>query len=181
MKRLTEDLKNMLNALALQDVADYLPMRDKMQALAFNEPQRSVQRFQAPAASRRVALLSDGHNSNETLRYALNTCSNQQASLDLVLYGEARNQVEELRHQLQGSGIAYEIILLGKQSVESLSDYLNSRHSLTYLVASTDDPLALKLTKESSPHMGGRLHLPIVLVDRSPKNTINRLNSVNAA
>ena len=174
MKRLTEDLKRMLNALALQDAGDFLPMRDKMHALngGVLPPQ---------GEARRVALLSDGRDSNEALHYALNACGNQQASLDLVLYGEARNQVEELRQQLQGSAIAYEIILLGKQSVASLGDYLNSRHSLTYLVASADDPLALELTKESSPHLGGRLHLPMVLVDRSPQSGISRLDSVNAA
>ncbi len=182
MKRLTDDLKRMLSAMALQDAADYPPMRDKMGGLGFSEPKRGAHLpGGGPRPSRRVALLSDGQDSNGPLHYALNACSNQQASLDLVLYGEAREQVEELRHQLQSSGIAYELILLGKQSMESLVDYLNSRHSLAYLVASADDALALELTQENSPHIDGRLHLPMVLVDRSPKVGINRLNSINAA
>ncbi len=182
MKRLTEDLKRMLNALAMQDVADYLPMRDKMNALAGgpNEWQGYMAGNQPPV-SRRVAVLSDGRGSNEALHYALDACKNQSASLDLVLYGEAREQVEELRTQLERSGIAYEIILLGKQSVASLTDYMNTRRTLTYLIAPADDPLALELTEESSPHQGGRLHLPMVLVDRTPKSRINRINSVHAA
>ncbi|MDH5785038.1 MAG: hypothetical protein OEZ16_05430 [Chromatiales bacterium] len=182
MKRLTEDLKRMLNALALQDAADYLPMREKMRALGGSDSDMAGQKpGEDPPPQRRVALLSDGGDSNEALQFALNACANQRATLDLVLYGVARDQIEELRQQLQAADLAYEIILLGEKNIHSLIDYLDSRRSLTYLIASADNSLALKLTKENSPHQGGRLHLPMVLVDPSSRAKINRINSVNAA
>lgn len=182
MKLLTDDLKRMLNALALQDAADYLPMREKMRALSSSKSARSVMHAGGtPSPSRRVALLSNGHNCNETLHYALTTSHNHEASLDLVLYGDAREEVEELRQQLEASGISYEIILLGSRNVESLTDYLNSRQALSYLVASKTDPLALELTQKSPQQKRGRQHLPIVLVGHSPQNGVIRLKSINAA
>jgi hypothetical protein len=177
MKRLSEDLKRMLNALALQDAADFLPMRDKLSVLGLNGGKDKVAQDLPPTPPRRVAVLSDGGDSDGVLQYALDACQRQQASLDLVLYGEAREQAEEIRTQLQRRGIAHEIILLGEHSVEALTEYLHARRTLTYLVAPADDRLALQLTEEATPHRGGRLHLPMVLVDRTPQSRINRINA----
>ncbi len=177
MKRLSEDLKRMLNALALQDAADFLPMRDKLSALGQQGGKSRVAQDLPPPPPRRVAVLSDGGDSEGVLQYALDACQRQQASLDLVLYGQAREQVEEIRTQLQRRGIAHEIILLGQQSVEALAEYLNARRTLTYLVAPADDRLALQLTEGATPHRGGHRHLPMVLVDRTPQSRINRINA----
>lgn len=177
MKRLSEDLKRMLNALALQDAAEFLPMQDKLTSVGTQAGGRVDGAAQKQLSPRRVAVLSDGGNSSEVLEYALNACQRQQASLDLVLYGEGRKQAEEIRNQLRRRGIAHEIILLGKQSLEALADYLTARRKLAYLVAPADDELARQLTEETSPLPSGRLNLPMVLVDRNPLSRINRINA----
>ena len=180
MKRLSADLKRMLNALALQDAAEYLPTRDKIQALGVDlgsPGSSSGTPDLPPPPPRRVALLSDGGDIEGMLRYTLDACERQQATLDLVLYGKGREGVAKLRARLQRQQIAHEVIVLGEESVDALAEYLCVRRTLVYLVAPTDDPLALQLTEEVVPSRGGRMHLPMVLIDRNQHSRINRINA----
>ncbi len=179
MKRLTEDLKRMLSALALQDAGDFLPMRDKLFALGMGSGQEKnrISQEVPPPPTRRVAVLSDGENSEGVLQYALNACQRQQASLDLVLYGAARSQAEDIRLHLCQRSIDHEIILLGNESVETLFEYLSARRNLIYLVAFSDDQLARQLAEEVAPHRGGRLHLPMVMVDNNSQPQINHIHA----
>lgn len=177
MKPLSEGLKQMLNAIALQDAADFLSMRGKLSRLSMGESGPIGCQAGPLPAPRRVAMLSDGNSSNEVLQFALEACQRQQASLDLVLYGEAREQAEEIHSQLQRRGFAHEIILLGPKSLEALSEYLTARRALIYLVAPADDILAIQLAKEPPLHRGGNLHLPMVLVDGAPHSRINHINA----
>lgn len=180
MKPLSESLKQMMNALALQNAADYLPMSRKLELLGVENskpvtPRSSEEEPLSPP--RRIALLSDGVNIDQLLNYALGACLRQRATLDLVLYGKGRGQSEELRAQLQRRGITHELILLGEESIEALSEYLCLRRTLVYLIAPADDHLARELTEQLIPNRGGRTHLPVVLIDHLPSQT----NPVNAA
>jgi hypothetical protein len=182
MKRLSESLKQMINALALQNAADYLPMSRKLEMLGVGNGKpvslrTSEQHDLSPP--RRIALLSDGVNIGEVLHYTVEACLRQRATLDLVLYGKARERNEELRAQLQRRGITHELILLGEESVDALSEYLCLRRTLVYLIAPADDHLALELTEQAIPSRGGRTHLPVVLVDRNHHHS--QVNPVNAA
>jgi hypothetical protein len=180
MKRLSENIKQMMNTLALQDAADFLPggrTRLMQQAGGHLPASSDLPRECTPAPVRRVALLSDGININEVLLYALEACQRQQATLDLVLYGKAKEQVPLFRGQLQARGIAHELILLGTESVDALSEYLSLRRTLIYLIAPADDPLALELTEQVLPSRGGRLHLPVVLVDRNRHSQIHPIHA----
>ncbi len=181
MKRLSKELKQMLNALAHQDAGEFLTMRDKLNILDVKGTVGSegASHEASSARIRRIAMLSDGGDSSKALHYALNACKRQQASLDLVLHGAAARQAGEIRSLLHGHDIASEVVLLGEQSVKALSEYLHSRRNLSSLVASTGDPLALELTEEVLPRRGGRMHLPLVLIDnaRTPHRHTNRINA----
>lgn len=180
MKRLSENLKQMMNALALQDAADFLPRSRKLEMLEIGvQPVTAAKVPQPlpPTPPRRVALLSDGVNITEVLQYALEACQRQQATLDLVLYGKAKEQALLLRTQLQARGLAHELILLGEESIDALTEYLSLRRTLVYLIAPADDHLALALTEQVLPSRGGRLHLPVVLVDRCHHSRANRIDA----
>jgi hypothetical protein len=181
MKGLSENLKQMMNALALQDAADYLPMSQKLEMLGVGGGRPGGARARVePAvapAPRRVALLCDGVKIGGVLHYALAACQRQQATLDLVLYGSARGQSEALRAPLQRRGIAHELILLGEESVEALTEYLCLRRTLIYLIAPADDHLARELTEQVIPSRGGRPQLPVVLVERNRHARITPLNA----
>lgn len=188
MKRLSKDLKQMLNALALQDVADYLPMREKLDRLGVcdgNPDDANVTRPQplSTPATRRVALLSNGVDISGVLQYALEQCRRQRATLDLVLYGRAKEQakVERLQAALEYCGVAHEVIMLGRESADALSEYLCLRRTLVYLVAPADDPLALTLTEELIPSRSGCTHLPIVLIDRNYPPLTPHITRIHAA
>ncbi len=188
MKRLSKDLKQMLNALALQDVADYLPMSQKLDLLGVGSSKPSNARVTEPEAlspppPRRVALLSNGVDISGVLRYALEQCRRQKATLDLVLYGKAKEEaeVDRLQASLEYCGVAHEVIMLGRESADALSEYLCLRRTLVYLVAPADDPLALKLTEELIPSRSGYTHLPIVLIDRNSPPLVNSNARIHAA
>lgn len=182
MKRLSEDLKRMLNALALQDAAENLPLRGKLAALGIRggEVEASPAPHDTPPPPRRVALLSDGTDIEGILDYTLDACQRQQATLDLVLYGAAKASAERMRGLLQRRGIAHELIMLGEENVDALAEYIYTRRSLVYLVAPADDRLAMELTEELLPSRGNRLHLPMVLVERQLQ-AHPRINRINAA
>lgn len=184
MKRLSENLKQMLNALAIQDAVDPLPTNSKtaMPGGGGDTPDFVTAGPELlPAQPRRVAMLSDGKDIDGVLEYALEACRRQQASLDLVLHGIGKQVADKLRERIMGQGILHEMILLGDESVTSLVEYLNLRRSLFYVIAPADDHLVLELTEKVLPGHSGWMYLPIVLVDRFQRTPITQTKCVNTS
>ncbi|MBA1333279.1 hypothetical protein QQ73_20265, partial [Candidatus Endoriftia persephone str. Guaymas] len=106
MKRLNTELKRILSALALQHAGDYLPMREKLSALGGSDASpRQAERpvvVTSSAQPKRVALISDGRGAGAPLDYAIDTCLQQGAQIDLLLHGEIeQSRINELEEQLR--------------------------------------------------------------------------------
>lgn len=181
MKRLSENLKRILNALALQDAGEFLSTNSKLDMLGVgtgNPDATTAESRRAAPPRRRVALLSDGENIEGILQYALEACQRQKATLDLVLHGIGKQMSEKLRDQIMAHDVVHEMILLGEESVSALVEYLNLRRSLFYVIAPADDRLALELTQRVAPAPGGLMYLPIVLVDRKQQKQVTQARQV---
>lgn len=166
MKPLSHDMKRMLNTLAYRHAGEYATA-DKGAVAA------------GAVRARRVALLSDGESIDRVLQFAIEASQRQQASLDLVLYGQARQLFAEMRQELKRRQVEHEVILLGDVSMDSLVEYLTLRRGLFYLIAPSDDVLAQAFTETVLPSHGSRLFLPVVLVDRKrqlPPHQVSRIN-----
>jgi hypothetical protein len=158
--RLKQGVKRMLDALAYQDAGDYLSYRAKLGVLGVSEVHKPAS---GPVrASNRVALLTDGDD--EALGYALEICSHQSATLDVVVHGEALTDARRMQ-KLRASvvGIPHQAIHLPGETLSALADYVNNQSNLLYLVSSVSNPLARSISqRETGSH---RLRTPVVLFD----------------
>jgi hypothetical protein len=175
MPKLTDDLKKILAGLAQQNAGEYLPMRDKMRALGVRaaerdkptSPPRNVVR--APT-TRRIALISDGRGAGAPLEYAIESCVRQDAKIDLLTHGAAdQENVSAMQKRIRTAGVECQRIQLGVKPIDGIVDYICNHPALVFLVAMPDDETAKVLIEEVIPRRGGRIPVPLVLIEeRSP-------------
>ena len=173
MKRLTNMMKQVLNGLAAQDAGEYLSIKQKLQVLGvptdpdaniFSDGSERVMSSKIPLC--RVALLNDARDPGAALKFAFEACRRQTATLDIVDHGSDSTISASMGKEAERVGISFECIRLGKDSLNSLAEYLHSRRGLVYLVTASDDQLAVKLSEHMLPRQWGRMHVPMVMVDR---------------
>jgi hypothetical protein len=175
MNKLTDDLKKILAGLAQQNAGEFLPMRDKMRALGFSAdarekpaaPPRNVVRG---PTTRRIALISDGRGAGAPLEYAIEACLRQDAKIDLLTHGAAdKETISTLEKRIRAAGVQCQRIRLGVKPIDGIIDYICNHPALAFLVAMPDDDAAKVLIEEVIPKRGGRIPVPLVLIeDRSP-------------
>jgi len=171
MSKLSDDLKRMLAGLACQEAGEFLPMQQKMAMLATertdpvaadSRPVRAVPR----PATHRIALISDGRGLGAPLDYAMEAALRQGARVDLLVHGtfDARS-LDAMTGRLGASGIPFQVIRLGVDTVEDIATYICNHPSLIFLVAMPDDSAARTLVEEVIPRRGGRMPVPLVLIE----------------
>jgi hypothetical protein len=180
MKRLNTELKRILSALALQHAGDYLPMREKLSALGGSDASpRQAERpvvVTSSAQPKRVALISDGRGAGAPLDYAIDTCMQQGAQIDLLLHGEIeQSRINELEEQLRQAGVISRTLPLGSDVTTGILEYICNHPSLLFLVGIPDDTSVRVLVEEVIPHHGGQIPVPLVLIeDRRPEVSYQR-------
>lgn len=170
---LSESLKRILNGLAQQDAGEYLPMNDKLEALGMGAETRVATRAVAPPrnattmpSAHRIALISDGRGAGAPLDYVIDASSRQGAKIDLLIHGTVDTaDISTLEKQILAAGIDYHLIQLGVQPIEDIADYICNHPSLIFLVAMPDDSVARTLVEEVIPQRGGRVPVPLVLIE----------------
>ncbi|MGB5766670.1 MAG: hypothetical protein WBM38_08050 [Arenicellales bacterium] len=171
MKNLSKDLKRMLSALAYQDADDYLSMHEKMAVLGYetNAGGKSLKQhlkvIKRPKA-KRIALISDGRGFGAPLDYAIDACLRQDAHIDLLFHGAIdTNSIAELEKRVKQAGIDYQRVQLGVNVIDEIIDYIQHQRSLIFVVAMPDDAVAKTLIEEVIPKSGGRIPVPLVLIE----------------
>jgi hypothetical protein len=175
MKRLTKDIKRMLSALGHQHAGEYLSVREKSGIVGFGE---SAGRATNPAgevipvpAQRRVALLTDGRGEGAPLDYVIETCSRQDATVDLLVHGVVdTGKLAGLERRLGEAGMRHRLSMLDVVAVAGISDYIRKNPSLLFLVAMPHDPLARRLAEELIPSRVIRMPVPLVMIEERPGN-----------
>lgn len=171
MKKLSDNLKRMLAALAYQDAGDYLSMHDKMQVLGYGKDAPGITArphlkvIKKPVA-KRIALISDGRGLGAPLDYAIEACQRQDARIDLLLHGTIDTEsISALEKQAQLAGIDCQTIQLGVSAVDDIINYIQQQHSLIFMVAMPDDMVARTLIEEVIPKSARRITVPLVLIE----------------
>lgn len=182
MKKLTDDIKRALNALAYQHVADYLPMGDKKKILGKgdqnNRNHRGKNQSVVPRQQvRKIAFLYDGQINNATLEFAIDAVKRQgqSAQLDLLLYGKQNQDQLELQQKwIHDAGVEFQQIELCSPILDSIINYTTNQGALISLVSHPDDPVARKLIEQVLPLGRNSLYVPIILVGEGPSRDFNK-------
>lgn len=180
MKKLSDDLKRMLSGLAYQDAGEFMPIREKMYVLGFaseiKEKSSAIPQQVVPRpVSKRIGLISDGRGLGAPLSYAIDACLRQDARIDLLVHGSIdRASIPALENQVQQMGIECQRIQLGKNAVDSISEYISSHPSLIFLVSMPDDSAARTLMEESFHTRGRRIPVPLVLIEDRPEVPLSK-------
>jgi hypothetical protein len=170
----------MLAGLAHQDAGEFLSAHEKMAILGYGPETREKlsavsQNTVKRPATKRIALISDGRGLGAPLDYAIDACLRQDAQLDLLVHGTTdSNNISLLEKQIQLTGLDCQHIRLGVHVVDDIVEYIYSQPSLIFLVAMPDDPAARVLMEETIPRQGGRIPVPLVLIEEKPVATTIR-------
>ena len=171
MKGLSDALKKMLTGLAHQDAGEFLSAHEKMEILGYG-PETGKELSKAPEktvkrpVSKRIAVISDGRGFGAPLAYAIDACLRQDARIDLLFHGAIDTKsISLLEQQIQQAGLECQRIRLGVNVVDDIVDYIHSQPTLIFLVAMPDDTAARVLIEEVIPRHGGRVPVPLVLIE----------------
>ena len=170
MKRLNSELKRILAGLAFQDAGEFLSTSDKMQRLGYVAeftPQSPAPRHKAAGpVTRRIALISDGRGLGAPLDYAIESSLRQAAQIDLLLHGAIEaERIAALEQRVRQAGVESVRIQLGGNAVDDIANYISNHPALIFLVALPDDTAAMTLMEEVIPKRGGRIPVPLVLIE----------------
>lgn len=174
MKKLTEDLKRMLDGLAFQDAGDYLSMDEKLRQIGRSD-QAGTPGAAKPAAPHahttpgRVAVVINKGSTEAAFAHALQSCQRLGAHLDLLLSGPySRQRIVQLETAGQRAGVAIQSIYLSGPIARAVADYAGQHHSLIYIVAALDDPDIAGMVEAAPPSRRKYLPVPLVLVGSKP-------------
>lgn len=174
MKSLSDALKKMLASQAHQDAGEFLSAHEKMEILGYGpetreKPSAVSRKTLKRPVTKRIALISDGRRLGAPLDYAIDACLRQDARIDLLVHGAVDTKsISLLEKQIQQAGLDCQNIRLGVNIVDDIVEYIYSQPSLIFLVAMPDDTAARILIEEVIPRHGGRIPVPLVLIEEKP-------------
>lgn len=178
MKKLTEDLKRMLDGLASQDAGEYLPMDKKLRHVGpHTVPETPVAEQAAVTpprdAVRRIAVVINKGSTEAAFGHALQASQRLGTRLDMLLYGPvSRERVLQMEDAARRAGVAFRSVCMSGPVAGGIVDYTAQHLSLIYLVAPEDDPDMAEMIEETQPARRKYLPVPLVLVGSRPSQTV---------
>jgi len=177
MKKLTADLKRMLDGLARQDAAEFLPLNEKMQFIGRDAaprvaaPEPHVNGMQPTAVTvRKIAVVINKGSTDSAFDHAMQACQRLGARLDLLLSGPvSRERMARMEASLQRAGVSFQAVYLSGPVARAIADYAERLLSLIYLVAAEDDPDINELVEQDMPARRRTLPVPLVLIGGRPE------------
>ncbi len=179
MKKLSNDLKRALNALAFQDAAEFLSTRDKLNVLGYGNkktkhpliPRLKAQIIETP---KRIALMAGETSHGIPLDYAIDACKRQgkNTHIDILIHNSGNVETTlTLEKRIKQAGLEFQLNQLGENSVETLISYIHNHPSLVFLISTPDDEVARVLIEEIMPKSEERIQVPVVLIEESTTAT----------
>jgi hypothetical protein len=180
MKKLTDDLKRMLDGLASQDAGEYLTMDEKLRLVSRHplpdstvSGQAPVPQPQAPATVRRIAVVINKGSTEAAFNHALQSSQRLGAHLDLLLSGPvSRERIVQLETAARRAGVAFDSVYMSGPVARGIADYTGQHFSLIYVVAPVDDPDMAEMIEETLPARRRNLPVPLVLVGNKPSQPV---------
>lgn len=143
MTKLTNALKQMLNALANQHASENLSLREKTKYLGFGSglPESAVAEVAAEAiptgsSRRRVALYLGSELPKEVMTYVIETCESLQHDLTILSFESERisnDLLEPYMEPLNKAGIDMNLTLLSGNPITGLARFLKGRSEIAFL------------------------------------------------
>ena len=144
MKKLSEALKQMLDALAYAHAGEYLTQREKLRILAQKSgsidtvPVKPEPEMDMGSNARRVALYLGSELPPEVMDYVIQTCARLQHELTVLTFeteNTARALLESHGKALEEArvGMKLELLSSSEQPIPGLSRYLRSHPEIAFL------------------------------------------------
>ena len=182
MKKLSDDIKRALNALAYQDATEFLSTREKLDVLGYGNkkvrhpliPRQNTQKIETP---KRIGLVVDNRRNSAPLDYAIDACKRQgdNTLIDILMHGSMDTEtLTNLEKQIKQAGLDYQIIKLGENAIEGLINYIKNHPSLIFLISMPDDEIARVLIEEVMPKSGEHIQVPVVLIEGNTSATYQK-------
>ena len=172
MKKLTETLKQMLDALAYAHAGEYLTHREKTQILSQKAgtietiaelPQSA--KADAGSNARRVALYLGSELPPEVMGYVIQTCARLRHELTVLTFESERTGRALLQpHQeaLDAAGVDMDLVTLSGEPAPGLARYLRSHPEVAFLACKDSGYLGRSYLKGSQRK--NALPVPVVVV-----------------
>lgn len=173
MKKLTENLKQMLDALAFAHAGDYLTQREKTQILA--QAPRPIKQVPATAepvvmdkcsSARRIALYLGNELPAEVMDYVIQTCARVQHELTVLTFETescARDLLEPHQRALEAAGVNMKLeVLSSEQPIAGINRYLRNHPEVAFLTCK--DTGYLGRSYLSGTRNQNSLPVPVVVV-----------------
>ncbi len=174
MKKLTDTLKQMLNALAYADAGEYLTSREKAEVLSQISDQITKvpvsQSNEAPeitinSTGRRIALYLGSELPAEMMSYVIQTCANMRHDLTVLTFepeNMARSLLQPHDSDLSAAGIDMQLVQLSGDPISGLARYLKGRPEIAFLACKENGYLGRSYLKGTQA--GNIMPIPVVVV-----------------
>ena len=172
MKKLTETMKQMLDALAYAHAGDYLTSREKARILDKGSetiqkaPQNSKpKRADTGGNARRVALYPGSELPPEVMEYVVQTCARVRHDLTVLTFeseNTARTQLDPHQKALDDAGVDMKLVTLSGDPLRGLARYLRSHPEIAFLVCKDSGYLGRSYLNSRSGK--NALPVPVVIV-----------------
>ena len=183
MKKLTEAMKQMLDALAFAHAGNNLSLRQKSQVLGKSTyttekvpSSMKAEEARSRSTARRVALYLGSELPSEVMDYVISTCASLKHELTVLTMqseGIGNELLEPYQEALAEAGVEMELVTLKGDPITSLARYLRSHTEITFLTCKDSGYLGRSYLKGMQ-----RKDLPVpVVVVTTPekgKNTLEK-------
>jgi hypothetical protein len=143
MKKLTETLKQMLDALAYAHAGEYLTHREKTRVLSQKggTPETIAQvpepkKANASSHARRVALYLGSELPPEVMDYVIQTCARLRHKLTVLTFeseSTGRALLQPHQEALEAAGVDMKLVTLSGEPAPGLARYLRSHPEVAFL------------------------------------------------
>jgi hypothetical protein len=171
MKKLTEGLKKMLDALAYAHAGEHLSRREKMQVLPSNNDIIHIEPTpvaEAVAAShiqaRKIALYLGSELPQEVMDYVIETCASLEHEMTVLTFeteAKAKSLIEPHLAAIAQAGINYELVTLQGTPVTGLARYLKRHSEVAFMACKEAGYLARTIMHGPKKNV---LPVPVVVV-----------------
>jgi hypothetical protein len=185
MRKLTDQLKKALSALAYANAGEMLPDRDKDRLLVDDKPPRAkamapapmravapAPAVAAPSLNGQVGLYLGASLDSAVVEYAAQTCKQLNTALTIVTFqpeDKARELLAPHLAELGREGVVWRIARLQGEPQSSLPRYLRSEARMLFLVCSESGFLGHTVRSGTARRMDFGLPIVLVTADQDPQ------------
>ena len=180
MKKLTETMKQMLDALACAHAGEHLSAREKARILAPKSDTVKTKpvaaepaRVAAASNARRIALYLGSELSPEVMEYVIETCSRMRHELTVLTFqsqNSARALLDPYKEALEAAGANLKVEGLTGEPLDGLRRYLRSHPEVAFIACKDAGYLGRSFLYGAQSQKKNYLPVPVVVITTAAKS-----------